>query len=361
MNAEAKTIDRPETSAVIGSLLGTAVGDALGLPYEGISPQRARRMLGPPDRYRLLPGRGMVSDDTEHACLVAQALIVAGNDVETFKRNLAKRLRGWLLTLPAGTGMATLRSCCKLCVGVSPDRSGVFSAGNGPAMRSPLIGAAVDDVELMKQLVRVSTRITHTDPQAEWGALAVALAARTATRGGNVDGADFLTRLRTLLAGEPADELLARLERAAAGAARGESTTEFAISLGLEKGVTGYVNHTVPVAIHAWLARPNDFRAAVTEVIRCGGDADSTAAIVGGIVGASVGRAGIPRQWVDALWEWPRNIAWMERLAMQLHDVRTSGEPSRAPTAPLPAVMLRNAVFLTVVLAHGFRRLLPPY
>lgn len=38
--------------AIIGCILGTAVGDALGLPYEGVSPQRARRLLGPPDRYR---------------------------------------------------------------------------------------------------------------------------------------------------------------------------------------------------------------------------------------------------------------------------------------------------------------------
>jgi len=48
-------------AAIVGSLLGTAVGDALGLPYEGLSPRRAERMLGTPDRYRFVPGRGMVS------------------------------------------------------------------------------------------------------------------------------------------------------------------------------------------------------------------------------------------------------------------------------------------------------------
>ncbi|HET6883416.1 MAG TPA: ADP-ribosylglycohydrolase family protein [Pirellulales bacterium] len=46
--------------ALVGSLLGMAVGDALGLPYEGLSPRRAARLLGPPTRYRLLFGRGIV-------------------------------------------------------------------------------------------------------------------------------------------------------------------------------------------------------------------------------------------------------------------------------------------------------------
>src|SRR4029077_13818183 len=68
--------------AIVGSILGTAVGDAIGLPYEGLSPRRARRAFGPPDRHRFLLGRGMVSDDTEHTCMVAQALMSSRNDAE---------------------------------------------------------------------------------------------------------------------------------------------------------------------------------------------------------------------------------------------------------------------------------------
>lgn len=65
-------------AALAGSLLGAAVGDALGLPYEGLSPRRAARLLGPPDRHRLLGGRGMVSDDAEHACMTAFARLSRG-------------------------------------------------------------------------------------------------------------------------------------------------------------------------------------------------------------------------------------------------------------------------------------------
>src|SRR5262249_38435127 len=135
-----KCMETPTTDSIVGCLLGTAVGDAIGLPSEGLSPRRQRRMFASIDSHRLLFGRGMTSDDTEHTCLLANALIESAGDEGIFQRELARGLRRWLLTLPAGVGLATLRATIKLCVGVGPQRSGVFSAGNGPAMRSALIG-----------------------------------------------------------------------------------------------------------------------------------------------------------------------------------------------------------------------------
>ena len=128
-------------------LLGTAVGDALGLPYENLSPRRARKLLGEPVRYRLLFGRGMVSDDTEHACLTAQALVRSGLDPERFGHELAWSLRWWVLGIPAGAGSATLRAAFRLWLGFGFRSSGVRSAGNGPSMRSAILGAAVDDLD----------------------------------------------------------------------------------------------------------------------------------------------------------------------------------------------------------------------
>jgi len=125
--------------------------------------------------------------------------------------------------------------------------------------------------------------------------------------------------------------------------------------------VTGYVYHTVPVALHAWLRHQRNLRSAVIEVVGCGGDTDTTGAIVGGIVGAAVGKAGIPRDWIDGLWEWPRTIAWMERLAGQLHATLTSGQAERPARLPVYGVVPRNLLFLGIVLAHVVRRVLPPY
>jgi ADP-ribosylglycohydrolase len=347
-------------SHIVGCLLGTAIGDALGLPYEGLSPRRARRLFGPPDRHRLLPGRGMVSDDTEHACMVAQSLVASAGDLEVFARALSRRLRFWLLGVPAGTGWATLRSILRLWAGFGPDRSGVRSAGNGPAMRAAIIGAAIDDPERLRALVRISSRMTHTDPRAERGAIAVALAAHLVSRNNAVSGGEFLRALQDSLPGEE-DELVPLLRNVVSSVEQGQSPAAFAETLGLAGGVSGYVYHSVPVALHAWLANPRDFRAAVTAVIRCGGDTDSTGAIVGGIVGAAVGKDGIPAEWLGGLAEWPRSAAWMERLAAQLQSSMQPGSKERPIELPAYGVVPRNLFFLSVVLLHGLRRLLPPY
>ena len=85
----------------------------------------------------------MVSDDTEHAIMVAESLLDAAADAERFAAALAWRMRFWLLGFPAGAGSATLRAILKLWLGCPPARSGIPSAGNGPAMRAPLLGVAL--------------------------------------------------------------------------------------------------------------------------------------------------------------------------------------------------------------------------
>ncbi len=64
---------RPLSDAIQGCILGTAVGDAVGLPREGLSARRAARLFGSaPLGHRLLLGRGMISDDTEHTCMIVR-------------------------------------------------------------------------------------------------------------------------------------------------------------------------------------------------------------------------------------------------------------------------------------------------
>ena len=346
--------------AIIGCILGTAVGDALGLPYEGISPRRAKRMLGPPDRYRFCFRRGMISDDTEHTCMVAQSLIEAGGDVEVFTNRLASRLRWWIVALPAGVGKATARSCIRFWLGFHPRNAGVHSAGNGPAMRAAIFGAAIDDLPLMLRLVRASSRLTHTDPKAEQGAIVVALAAKQSRNHQSFDANVWLIQVTEAL-GNDAAECIDLLGQIIISVQAKQSTRAFAESIGLAKGVTGYAFHTVPIAIHAWLSFPSDYQRAVTEVIGCGGDADTTAAIVGGIVGAGVGRQGIPDPWIDGIWEWPRSVSWMQKLGDSLAQSVSINQPTRAPTIHSLAVLIRNLFFLAIVLFHGFRRLVPPY
>jgi ADP-ribosyl-[dinitrogen reductase] hydrolase len=313
-----------------GLLLGTAVGDSLGLPREGLSPRRARRLYPGPLRQRL----GLLSDDTEHACMTAQALLAEPNDPARFGRVLARKLRWWLAALPPAIGFSTLRA---LIIG-----RGVWSAGNGPVMRAPVIGALVDDIDRLESFVAASTAITHRDARAHAGALAIAIAAHYAMR----DRADAV--LDAIRARVVDRELLDALDRVEAMLDRPSS--ELVRELGLARGVTGYVHHTVPMCLHAWLRAPHDFAGAVTEIIELGGDADTTGAIVGALAGASAGEAAIPREWL-AIRDAPRSLAWIRRLARARAPIRLAW----------PMIPLRNLAFAAIVLAIGLRRLLPPY
>jgi ADP-ribosyl-[dinitrogen reductase] hydrolase len=348
-----------------GVIVGTAVGDAIGLPREGLSRRRANRMFGgPPLAHRLVLGRGMVSDDTEHTCMAAQALLASGGKPLAFARSMGWRLRWWFLGLPAGVGMATAKACLKLWLGFPPGRSGVWSAGNGPAMRAAVLGVyAWDDLTLLRELVTASTRLTHTDPAAEHGALAVALAAAHAvaqtTSGRRVDAASYVQSIRPHLAGT---DMLRLIEEVVEQVQGGTPLERYLEDKGLGRGVSGYVNHTAPACLFCWLSRPHDFQPAVEQIVTAGGDADSTGAIVGALTGISAGRDAIPVQWVAGIVEWPRNVAWMERLADRVAADRGSAVKSRS-SLPLfwPGVLARNLLFLVIVFLHGLRRLLPPY
>jgi ADP-ribosyl-[dinitrogen reductase] hydrolase len=259
-----------------GALIGCAVGDALGLPSEGLSPQRIRRRWRGNWKMRLIFGRGMISDDTEHTFMVASALASHSDDVRSFQRSLAWKLRAWFAALPPGTGMATAKACMKLWLGFGPDRSGVYSAGNGPAMRSAIIGVHFNhSPEKRREFVRASTRLTHTDPKAETAALAVAECAAWSAQNDSEDHCTLLAHLRALSA-EPewhrAVDLITR------HLTLSSSVSEFADAMNLSRGVTGYAFHTVPVAIYSWLRHPSDFRTALVSVLACGGDTDTAGA-----------------------------------------------------------------------------------
>lgn len=348
-----------------GLLLGMAVGDAIGLPREGLTRRRALRMYGGrPLKHRFIGGRGMISDDTEHACMVAQAWLASNGDARNFARSLAWRLRFWLLGLPAGIGFATLRGICKLWLGFAPDKSGVYSAGNGPAMRSPVLGVcAGDDPEKLAEFVRASTLLTHTDPRATEGAMAVALACHYASRRqpDQIEAGEVFALLRRYVVNE---ELAEALQMAEFAIRENLSASDLAKRMGLEKGVSGYIVHTVPVAIFCWLANRTSFRDAVEEVILLGGDTDTTGAITGAMAGASLGCSAIPEEWIDGILEWPRSVMWMKRLAAEVAHSISKGS-GYEPSGPLalfwPVIIVRNILFASVVILHGLRRLFPPY
>ena len=345
---------------IAGALLGTAVGDALGLPMENLSPERIRRRWKGPLRMRLIFGHGMISDDTEHTLMVAQALLSHPNDPIGFQRCLAWKLRWWFAGLPGGVGLATAKACLRLWIGFPANKAAVESAGSGPAMRSAILGVFfADDPQRRRDFVLASSRLTHRGWQAETAALAVAEAAAIATESGNPpDGARVLSILRGI---SPESEWQARLSEIESCLNAGDSVADFVRRLGLEAGVTGYSLHVIPVAIYAWLRHAGDFRAALTAAIERGGDTDTVGAILGALLGASLGTNAIPQEWRNGVIEWPRSNRFICRVAERLADQKHAPRPLGPVRYFWPGQVVRNLVFLVVVLVHGFRRVLPPY
>ena len=344
-----------------GVLLGTAIGDALGLYWEGMSPGRQARWRGG-DAHTLwsVCGRSWVSDDTEHTLMVVGALLRAQGDLEAFTRALGWAMRWWVLRLPVAMGLGTGRALVKLWLGWGVSKSGVWSAGNGPAMRVAPLGVwCAGQPEQLEAMVLASTRLTHRDPRAATGSLAVARTVAMCQADGEHPA--FEQWHQQMLAsqqedslewGEAMEMLKIYLERA--GSAR-----EFARALlpEADQGVSGYVYHTVPMALFLFWRHGEDPERALEEAVELGGDTDTVAAILGAMLGAMHGAQGFPVRWRESLRD---GVVTQEGLrqaagAMGRRDVRAM------PRFFGPMRVVRNVVFLVLVLAVGFRRLAPPY
>jgi ADP-ribosyl-[dinitrogen reductase] hydrolase len=345
---------KPHTAST-RSLLGTALGDSLGLPSEGMSRARiAKRWKGPLEQ-RFVFGRGMLSDDTEHSIFVAQALLICGGDSRIFQKRLAGKLRWWFAALPAGVGLATARAIIKLWIGFPPGRNGVFSAGNGPVMRAPILGVYfAHDGGPRAEFVAASTVLTHTDPKALEAAMMAADCAAFAVNG-ELHQEVILNRMKELAASPEWKKPLQQIE---VSLAAGMTVRQFTDEMGFSKGVSGYSVHTMTAVLFIWLRHRGDFGRIIEEAIACGRDTDSVAAIAGGIAGAETDA--FNPAWLGKLSDFPFTVDYITRLGSAL----TESNEGRSVKPPFLASLLtlpRNLIFLLTVLFHGFRRIFPPY
>jgi ADP-ribosylglycohydrolase len=347
-----------------GVLLGVAVGDSLGLPAEGLSRRRAEKFFRGKWHQRFLFSHGMISDDTEHTVFVAECLLQHPDSVSEFRRLLAWKFRIWFLGLPAGIGFATLRAIVKLWLGFSPEKSGVYSAGNGPAMRAAIIGTYfAQSSEHIDDYIQASTLLTHTDPKALTGALAIAHLAAWGFRNQPALPLKEQEIFSILEKCGTTDDIewQAITGRMRSAFKQGLSVTEFAVQMNLSKGVSGYIYHTVPVAVYSWMKHFGEFEQTLIAVLNCGGDTDTVASIAGALAGINTGGEAIRKDWVDRIRDYPCSIHLLKNLAACL-AARHEGIPSKPVKTPFfPFVVARNLLFLAVVLLHGLRRLAPPY
>jgi ADP-ribosylglycohydrolase len=175
---------------------------------------------------------------------------------------------------------------------------GQGSMGNGSAMRVAPLGAYfADDLERCVEEARASSLVTHTHPEGVAGAIAVAVAAGMAWQLRN-DRADRVRRLFDAVLRHTPESQVRRGILLASTTPPEIPIADVARALGNGSLVTA--PDTVLFCI--WMASHHldHFVEALGKTISVGGDCDTNAAIVGGIVALSAGRENIPADWLKA-------------------------------------------------------------
>lgn len=285
----------PRLAAALDALQGLSVGDALGAQF--FVPANRPHL----DRRQAPPGRWPWTDDTEMACSVHAVLTERGR-IDTFDLTHAFARRH---DFDRGYGPAANRMLRLIREGGDARRlaaelfDGQGSYGNGAAMRVAPLGAAhADDPCAAVRPAADSAVITHTHAQAVDGAIAVAvaaaLAARARLRTERPVAEDFLGEVRRLTPRGAVRDGLGE----AIGLAGVEDPHTAARVLGNGSRVSAA--DTVPFALWAAARHLDDYPAAIWDTVTAGGDVDTTAAIVGGVVAAHTGAEGIPAAWLAA-------------------------------------------------------------
>ncbi len=282
-----------------GSLLGLAVGDALGMPIEGMRASDIRRRLGRVRDFIDAPWRmleaGQWTDDTMMALCQARSIVRCGGfDLE----DTAREFVAWFESNDwRGVGKATYESMRRLIAGASPRQSGMrgeMAAGNGAAMRiAPLGLLDCRDRTGLRDHVRAAAAVTHDNPEAIAGSEAVAYAVARGAGGDLVP--DSLIRDVSSFIGPCA--VSERLELAALFLERGMEVEEALARL----GTSGFVAETVASAFFCFLRTPQDFAETVSRAVEGGLDADTTGAVAGAVSGAYNGLDAIPARWREGV------------------------------------------------------------
>jgi ADP-ribosyl-[dinitrogen reductase] hydrolase len=283
---------------VVGCVLGLALGDALGAPFE------FRRREAIPDPLPAFePGwsglpPGTWTDDTAMARNLVRSLSERGRfDPD----DVVRRHLEWLASDPPDVGALTRRVLSRAARGepaaeaarkVWEERGPEVSAGNGSVMYCAPLGAAyANRPGELHDLAPALSELTHADERCRTAVLAVTLAVGALVRGEG-PGAAVREALGAALAREGGEELEFLTE--AAGTVRRIDGPDMGFCL-----FTAGAGLQVAARMGEGTAGPPAEE--LERVVAMGGDTDTNAAVAGALLGAAVGAVGLPRDWLDRL------------------------------------------------------------
>lgn len=313
----------------LGAILGCAVGDALGAPFEFVKGSVLKREENLVGAYRKIPNYplGQYTDDTQLTLALAETYIANhGFKGSDFAKRLAEL---WATGKVIGPGLACTEAVRNLQRGKKWQDSGSAEgeAGNGTAMRVSPVGLwNYDNLEQLKKDAIFQSQITHKDSRAKAGATAVAyviaynlnnekidvekISAEVSNFVKDIDAefGDYLGRLPEWL---KKDEQLAVMEISCAGWIHPPRWID---------QITPFVIPTVLIALYNFFRSPEDFSLTLKRTLEAGGDVDTTGAIAGAISGSFNGVSGIPSRLLEDLYQ--RDL--IENTALRLFQAKFS-------------------------------------
>lgn len=275
----------------VGSVLGLALGDALGAPFEF---RRAAQVPDPLPAFDLdwmgLPP-GTTTDDTAMARNLVGSLLERGafDTDDVLARHIA-----WLETGPPDVGNLTRIVLSRAAAGAADaareyvERRGPeVSAGNGSVMYCAPLGVAyAERSQELFTLAPALSAITHWDERCRTACLAITLAVASLVRGEPGERAviDAVTAVADREGGEELEYLVEQAGRARPIDGPDMGFTFFAAGLALQVA-----------------AERRNFEEGLRHVVGLGGDTDTNAAVAGALLGALHGRRALPTTWLARL------------------------------------------------------------
>ena len=349
----------PRFSRAYGALAGLALGDALGMPTQAMSPEQIRavygRITGLVDgdaSQPYAPGMpaGSVTDDTEQALLVA-SLLVRGRGSSSGRVALdagefAHALLAWEDSMiERGSldllGPSTKAALERVRAGEDPLTVGGAGTTNGAAMRVTPIGIAVStaDPEAFADAVWSSCQVTHATRQGFQSAALVAAAVSMGIDGDTPSASDMTALLWKAVsyvdslpergAWTPDPDVVAATRRAMQLVANpASSSLECLVE---QVGTSVASAQAIPMAF-ALLARDPSPRA-LLDAANIGGDTDTIGAIAGAILGAALGEQVLPADSLSMIEEVSHlGLSNVARELLELRDQALVGRQENSPT-----------------------------
>ena len=284
----------------IGSILGLAVGDALGAPFEF----RRRSQIPSPLPAFELPWMGLPpgtwTDDTALARNLWLSLLAHDGDLDL--GDVRARHVAWLAGGPPDVGNQTALALREDARTVFERRGPEVSAGNGSVMYcAPLGVVRAYAPERLHEEAPALSRLTHWDGRCQTACLAVTLAAAALVRGEPPDAA-VVAAVEAVLDREGGEELEYLVGEA--GRARP-----------LDGPDQGFTLFTAGIALQV-AGEGRGFEEGLRHVVALGGDTDTNAAVAGALLGAAHGVGAIPAAWLDGLAERDELVAEAAELAV---------------------------------------------